>query len=100
MPSRRPHGERAHGPGFRRLFLAWTFSNVGNSALYLTMAMWAKDLTGSDSATGLVFLALRLPVFLSPLTGQLADRVSRKRLVVVTNALAARRCSPPQSAPA
>ncbi|MBB5789949.1 MFS transporter [Jiangella mangrovi] len=74
---------------FRRLTVAWTFSNFGDSALYLTVAIWAKDLTGSNAAAGLVFLALGLPVFLAPLAGQLADRVSRKRLVAVVNLVAA-----------
>jgi MFS family permease len=78
----------AHRP-FRRLTVAWTFSNFGDSALYLTVAIWAKDLTGSNAAAGLVFLALGLPVFLAPLAGQLADRVSRKRLVAVVNLVAA-----------
>lgn len=78
----------AHRP-FRRLTVAWTFSNFGDSALYLTVAIWAKDLTGSNAAAGLVFLALGLPVFLAPLAGQLADRVSRKRLVAVANLAAA-----------
>ncbi|SDU77256.1 MFS transporter [Jiangella alkaliphila] len=74
---------------FRRLTVAWTFSNFGDSALYLTVAIWAKDLTGSNAAAGLVFLALGLPVFLAPLAGQLADRLSRKRLVAVVNVVAA-----------
>lgn len=78
----------AHRP-FRRLTVAWTFSNFGDSALYLTVAIWAKDLTGSNAAAGLVFLALGLPVFLAPLAGQVADRVSRKRLVAVVNLVAA-----------
>lgn len=78
----------AHRP-FRRLTVAWTFSNFGDSALYLTLAIWTKDLTGSNAAAGLVFLALGLPVFLAPLAGQLADRVSRKKLVAVVNLVAA-----------
>ncbi|SED59046.1 MFS transporter [Jiangella alba] len=78
----------AHRP-FRRLTVAWTFSNFGDSALYLTVAIWAKDLTGSNAAAGLVFLMLGLPVFLAPLAGQLADRLSRKRLVAVVNVVAA-----------
>lgn len=77
-----------HRP-FRRLTVAWTFSNFGDSALYLTVAIWAKDLTGSNAAAGLVFLALGLPVFLAPLAGQLADRLSRKRLVATVNVIAA-----------
>lgn len=63
----------------------WSFSNFGDSVLYLTLAIWAKDLTGSDAAAGLVFLFLGLPVFLAPFAGQIADRYSRKRLVILTN---------------
>lgn len=76
-------------PAFRRLAIAWTFSNFGDSALYLTIAIWAKDLTGSNAAAGLVFLALGLPVFLAPFAGHVADRVSRRRLVIVVNLVAA-----------
>ena len=76
-------------PAFRRLTAAWACSNFGDSALFLTLAIWVKDLTDSDAAAGLVFLFLGLPVFLAPLAGQLADRVSRRRLVVVTNLVAA-----------
>lgn len=63
----------------------WSFSNFGDSVLYLTLAIWAKDLTGSDAAAGLVFLFLGLPVFLAPFAGQSADRYSRKLLVVLSN---------------
>lgn len=70
---------------FRRLVAGWSFSNFGDSVLYLTLAIWAKDLTRSDAAAGLVFLFLGLPVFLAPFAGQVADRYSRKRLVVLSN---------------
>lgn len=72
-------------PRFRRLLVGWSLSNFGDSALYLSLAIWVKDLTGSNSAAGLVFFALAVPVFLSPLTGHLADRVHRRPLLLVTN---------------
>lgn len=74
---------------FRRLAFAWLFGNFGDSLLFLTLAIWVKDITGSDSAAGLVFLALGLPVFLAPLAGYVADRMSRKRLLIGANLLAA-----------
>src|SRR5690625_3116903 len=70
---------------FRRLSFAWLFGNFGDSLLILTLPIWVKDLTGSDSAAGLVFLALGLAVFLAPLAGYVADRVSRTRLLIVAN---------------
>jgi MFS family permease len=76
-------------PAFRRLALAWTFSNLGDSALYLTLAIWVKDLTDSDAAAGLVFLFLGLPFFLAPLAGQLADHASRRRVVAAANVVSA-----------
>lgn len=72
-------------PSFRRLVTGWSVSNFGDSVLFLSLAIWAKDLTGSDAAAGLVFLFLGLPVFLAPFAGQIADRYSRRRLMIVTN---------------
>jgi MFS family permease len=72
-------------PAFRRLAIGWGFSNFGDSALYLTLAVWVKDLTDSDAATGLIFLFLGLPFLLAPFAGHLADRMSRRRLVVLAN---------------
>jgi MFS family permease len=72
-------------PRFRRLLAGWSLSNFGDSALYLTLAVWAKDLTGRNAAAGLVFFFLALPVLLSPLSGHLADRVRRRPLLITTN---------------
>ncbi|MCC9177957.1 MFS transporter [Arthrobacter sp. zg-Y750] len=72
-------------PGFRRLALAWVFSNFGDSVLFLTAAIWVKQLTGSDAAAGLVFAALGLPALLAPFTGRLADRNRRRPLLILTN---------------
>lgn len=86
-----PESTRSRGPlamrhaSFRRLTVAWVATNLGDSALYLVLAIWVRQLTGSDSAAGLVFAFLGLPALLAPLAGQVADRVSRQRLLVVTN---------------
>ncbi|GAB3518584.1 MFS transporter [Arthrobacter monumenti] len=76
-------------PQFRRLTIAWLVSNFGDSALYITAAIWVKQLTGSDAAAGMVFAALGLPALFAPLTGQLADHFRRKPLLVINNAAAA-----------
>ena len=76
-------------PAFRRLALGWVFSNFGDSVLFLTAAIWVKQLTGSDAAAGLVFAALGLPALLTPFTGRLADRYRRRPLVIINNICAA-----------
>jgi MFS family permease len=76
-------------PGFRRLTLVWAVINLADSTLFLTLAIWVKDLTGSDSAAGLVLAALAVPALFAPLTGSLADRVSRRRLVTAAGLVAA-----------
>ena len=71
--------------GFRQLAGAWLFTNVADSALYLMLAVWVKELTGSDGAAALVFVMLGVPALLAPFFGQHADRMSRKKLLAMTN---------------
>jgi MFS family permease len=75
-------------PRFRRLLVGQSLSSFGDTALYLSLAIWAKDLTGSNAAAGAVFFALGLPVLAAPLAGHLVDRVGRRRLLLVTNTAA------------
>ncbi|KOG18032.1 MFS transporter [Streptomyces viridochromogenes] len=67
---------------FRRLLIGETVSSFGDSAMYLSLAIWAKELTGSDASAGLVFLFLTVPGLGSPLMGYLVDRVNRKPLLL------------------
>lgn len=73
-------------PRFRLLLAGSSLSSFGDSALYLTLGIWAKSLTGSNAAAGSVFLALGIPTLFAPLTGHLADRLPRRRLLIITNA--------------
>ncbi|USQ78992.1 MFS transporter [Ornithinimicrobium faecis] len=89
-PPRRRRGPAAlQSPGFRRLTTAWVFTNLADSALYLMLAVWLKDLTGSDAAAALTFAMMGLPALLAPFLGQLADRFSRKRTLVAANVIVA-----------
>ena len=73
-----------------RVFLAgWTLSSFGDWAMFIVLGVWAKDLTGSNAAAGLVFFALSLPSLFAPLAGMVVDRVSRRRVMIVTYALEA-----------
>ena len=76
-------------PRFRRLFAGQALSSFGDSALYLTLGIWAKTLTGSNAAAGGVFLALAVPNLFAPLCGHLADRMRRRPLLIATNAVTA-----------
>jgi MFS family permease len=76
-------------PRFRRLLIGNSISSFGDSALYLSLGIWAKDLTGSNAAAGAIFLAQGLPYLAAPLAGQLVDRVKRRTLLIGTNAACA-----------
>jgi MFS family permease len=68
-----------------RIFLAgWSLSVFGDWAMFIVLGVWAKDLTGSNAAAGLVFFALSVPSLFSPLAGLVVDRVSRRRVMLVT----------------
>ncbi len=82
------HGAFADGR-FRRLLIGQSLSTFGDTALYLTLAIWAKSLTHSSAAAGSVFLALGIPALFGPLAGHLADRMQRRSLLIVTNAITA-----------
>ena len=71
---------------FRRLLAGNSVSSFGDSALYLSLGIWAKDLTGSNAAAGAVFLAMGLGYLTAPVGGQLADRFPRRHLLMVANA--------------
>jgi len=70
-------------PTFRRLTVAWWGTNIADSILVLILAVWVLDLTGSAAAGGATFAALGIPALAAPFLGQLADRVSRRRMLVV-----------------
>jgi hypothetical protein len=62
-----------------------TLSLFGDSAMWLALGVWAKVLTGSSAAAGMVVFFIAAPALLSPLSGLLVDRVRRRRLLIVAN---------------
>jgi MFS family permease len=69
-----------------RLYVAGQcLSLFGDTALWLALAVWAKTLTGSSAAAGMVLFGVTAPGLLAPLSGLLADRVRRRPLLIVTN---------------
>ena len=70
-----------------RVFLAGqAVSSLGDSALWLAMAVWVKGLTNSSAAAGLVFFFFSAPMLLAPISGLVVDRVRRRPLLMATNA--------------
>lgn len=76
-------------PRFRRLLASDAVNNFGDSALFLSLGIWGKDLTGSNSVAGSILAALAAPSLAAPLFGHLVDRLPRRRVLVVTNLLTA-----------
>jgi MFS family permease len=69
----------------RVFLLGWGLSMFGDSAMFLVLGIWAKDLTDSNAAAGLVFFVLALPSLFSPLAGLLVDRMRKKPLLIGVN---------------
>jgi MFS family permease len=69
----------------RRFVVAHTLSVFGDTALWLALGIWAKELTGSSAAAGMVFFFLAAPQLISPLFGMVVDRVRRRPLLIVAN---------------
>lgn len=68
-----------------RLFLLGNaVSDFGDAALFLALAVWVKELTGSTSLAGLCMCAISVGALFAPLTGVLVDRTARKRLLIWT----------------
>ncbi|MGZ4614874.1 MAG: MFS transporter [Actinomycetes bacterium] len=74
---------------FRLLMIGQTLSMFGDTAMLLTLGMWAKDLTGSNAVAGSVFVALGLPTLLAPFGGLLIDRFRRRHLMIVVDLVTA-----------
>jgi MFS family permease len=73
-----------------RVFLVgWTLSQFGDWAMIIVLAVWAKALTDSNAAAGLVFFALAAPSIFAPLAGIVVDRVRRRPLLVAVYSIEA-----------
>jgi MFS family permease len=68
----------------RRITLFYVTSAVsalGDDALYMALAVWVKELTGSTSLAGLDMCAVAAGMLFAPITGVLVDRVRRLSLL-------------------
>lgn len=61
-------------------------SQLGSQALAVAMMFWTLEATGSASLMGILMVLATLPgVVLGPLAGTLADRISRKKILVLSD---------------
>lgn len=73
-------------PDFRRLLLASVVSMAGDWFSFVAVAGLVTELTGRPGAPAFVYAATVLPVFASsPVAGALADRLDRRRILVIAD---------------
>lgn len=70
---------------FRLLAAGQLLNQLGDHAMFLALAIWVKELTGSNSAAGLVFLLFAAPALTAPLLGVYVDRLPRRRVLIATD---------------
>ena len=71
---------------FRRLWLAGLVSDTGDWLLLVSLPILVFQLTGSTLGTAYAFLIELAPfILLAPVAGMLADRLDRRRLMVVVS---------------
>ena len=75
--------------GFGRLFVGLLASMIGDSLMVIVLAVWVKELTGSNTAAGMTFFFLVLPTLFAPVLGLFIDRVRRRPLLIWGNLVSA-----------
>ncbi|HEY5187709.1 MAG TPA: MFS transporter [Solirubrobacteraceae bacterium] len=77
-------------PDFRYLFLGQSASAVGDQAVFVALALYITQRTGSATDLGLVLAAQSVPLVVLLLIGGVwADRLPRHQIMVVTDAVRA-----------
>ena len=72
-----------HNPDFRRLWISHMISLVGDWLSYIAVSVIVVEEGAGALAVGMVLVVHSLPVaMMSPISGPLADRLDRKRLLI------------------
>lgn len=72
-------------PDFRLLFVGLAFSMTAESIMLLALAVWVKDLTGSDGMAGATIFAMIAPMVFAPIVGWVVDRFRRRPFLIAAN---------------
>lgn len=70
---------------FRLLVASQTMNVAGDLAMFLVLAIWTKETTGSNSLTGMVYLSFSLPMLIGPLLGVFIDRMNHRRTLIAVD---------------
>ncbi len=74
-------------PAFRALWLGQAISRLGDGLYFIGFLFMVRKVTGSDAMVGYVGAVEALPyLLLGPYAGTLADRIDRKRIMLVSDA--------------
>jgi MFS family permease len=73
----------------RVYLIGQSFSLFGDTAMFLALAIWVKELTHSNADAGLTFLFFPIGALFAPVAGMVVDRVRRRPTLVWVNFLSA-----------
>jgi MFS family permease len=73
----------------RVYLIGQSFSLFGDTAMFLALGIWVKELTHSNADAGLTFLFFPLAALFSPIAGMVVDRVRRRPTLVCVNFVSA-----------
>ncbi|MGD0690879.1 MAG: MFS transporter [Acidimicrobiales bacterium] len=73
----------------RVYLIGQSFSLFGDTAMFLALGIWVKELTHSNADAGLTFLFFPLAALFSPIAGMVVDRVRRRPTLICVNFLSA-----------
>lgn len=87
------NGELADSKTFKRYIFLWSgqlFSIMGSSLVNFAITWWVTVLTGSATLLSIAIFMYMLPMaFLTPVAGVLADRWSRKKIIMIADSFQA-----------
>ncbi|MGD0852774.1 MAG: MFS transporter [Acidimicrobiales bacterium] len=73
----------------RVYLIGQSFSLFGDTAMFLALGIWVKELTHSNADAGLTFLFFPLASLFAPLAGMVVDRVRRRPTLICVNFVSA-----------